>query len=623
VRRYNGGVPTRVLLLQSLLLAIVFTWPAALHPASVALGSSNGDGLKHVWNLWWMHRELWSGTWGLRTTLINFPAGIDLYPIEVSNGLLTAWLPLPPVLAANLLAMLHVALVGVCTGWLGWLVLEQRRGALAAGAIAQASAFTAFTLHAGVGELRQAWWVPLGLAFAVRAARESRLREFGQLGIIVAGATLACFYHGFFLATAVAVFAIAGSGLRLPLWRGWALAAGIVLAIVVPTMKVFSSTYGPASERPTVGFIAWMAAGLPKERHAVTSLTLLELVTPDGRLIGDPSVPFEAYLGGRYLGLLGLVLAAAGVYALRKRALPWLAIALVGVVLAFGNLTWWGGEGGIPLVMPMAVVNRALAYFAQPLNFPVRYLVITTTALAVLGGAATRYWWAALLAPLAIADVLVNDRVNFPRSTFHLQGADDVEAPAGAVAEITWMLKADPVAEGKVPLTLFDAGDRARSIVAQIYLDRPFETIPIERVDRWATDGIDWMAANAVARAARGTFLPRATMEDHLARLWRRGFRSVLITHDCVGRGDSGAIHRLDVILGEHVEGACLTLWPLRKPPLGAAPDADADAAYDAAVRGLPSSVSGAPVQDAGDPTRVGTGPREPPSPPQGRPLPR
>lgn len=599
-------MPTRLLLFPSLLLAVVLTWPAALHPASAAIGSPNGDGLKHVWNLWWMHHELLAGTWGLRTTLINFPTGIDLYPIEIANGLLTAWLPLPPVLVANLLAILHVVLIGVCTGWLGWLVTGERRGALAAGAAAQASAFTAFTLHAGVGELRQAWWIPLGLAFAVRARRDLVPADFLRLGLVVAGATLACFYHGFFLATAVGVYALATARLQRRLWAGWLGAAAVGLLIVVPTIKLFSSTYGKGDHAPTEGFFAWMAGGLPTDSFAVTSLRLLELITPDGTLAPSPQVPFEAYLGGRYLGAVALALAAVGAWSLGRRALPWLAIAVVGVVLAMGNLTWWGGEGGTALLMPLAVVNRALSYFAQPLNFPVRYLSITTVALAVLVGASTRYRWALFLLPLALVDVLVNDRVNFPRSSFALHGVADVAAPEGAVAEITWVLKAAAVSGDRVPVALFDAEDRSRSIAAQIHLDRAFQTVPIERVDHWTTDGIDWVAANAVARVAQGREVPREELDRHLALLWRRGFRSVLITHDCVGEGNLAAVARLNAVLGERREGDCLSLWPLAEPPPLADPEA-AERAYTVIPSNLDGGIAGPPVNhEVGAPHKGG-----------------
>lgn len=602
-------MPTRLLLFQSILLAVVLTWPAALHPTAAAVGSPNGDGLKHVWNLWWMRHELLEGTWGLRTTLINYPNGIDLYPIEFANGLLSAWLPLPPILVANLLAMLHVTLIGVCTGWLGWLVTGERRGMFAAGAAAQGSAFTAFTLHAGVGELRQAWWIPLGLALAVRARRDLARADFARLGLVVALATLACFYHGFFLATAVGVFALATARPERKLWFGWLGAAGLGLAIVVPTVKLFSSTYGKAEAESKGSFLAWMTAELPKDSFPVASLHLPELLTPDGTVAAAVGVPFEAYLGGRYIGVLGLLLAGLGVFAMGRRAIPWVAIALAGVVLAMGNLTWWGGEGGTPLLMPLAPVNRALEYFAQPLNFPVRYLSITSVALAVLvAAAAARFRWSLLALPLVLVDVQVNDPVAFPRSTLTLEGVADVVAPEGAVAEITWALKGRAAGEDRAPVALFDGADRGRSIAAQIHLDRAFETVPIERVDHWSTDGIDWIGANAVARVARGSAVPEDEIRVHLALLWRRGFRSVLVTHDCVSPGDLAAVARLDALLGKRIEGDCLSLWPLTEPPPLADPEA-AERAYRVSSSDLGGAVRGPPVTRPTDQVHKGGAP--------------
>jgi hypothetical protein len=617
VLRYPGDVPLRLLSIQSVCLALLCTWPAVLHPGSAVLGSPRGDALKHVWNLWWMHRELWSGEWGLHTSLVNFPNGVDLYPIEVANGLLTAWWPIPPVPAANLLAIVHVTLVGVCTGWLGWLVTEERRGALVAGAMAQASAFTAFTLHAGVGELRQAWWLPLGMAFALRAHRSRAIRHSVQLGVVLALATLACFYHGFFLATSVAVYALCVSRLDRQLWAGWAAAALAALAIVVPTVKLFTGTYGPADARPAGGFVAWMLGGFPKDSYPVTSLRLTELFTPDLTLGGDTSAPLEAYLGGRYLGLVALALTAVGVHALGRRALPFLAISAVGVVLAFGNVTWWGGEGGVPLLMPLAVLNRALGWFAQPLNFPVRYLAITTTAIAVLVGAAGRHRWALGLVPIAMVDIVVNDRVSFPRCTFPLEYSRTLVAPEGAVADLTTALEADAGLDQESPLSLFDAGQRKGNIIAQISLDRPMQTLPIERVDQWATDGLEWTSANALARVAFGSAVDAEEVQAHRWMMWQRGFRSVILTHDCNGKGQLDALARLDEILGEHLEGDCANLWVLTEPPEPADP-ARWEAAYTAAMARFPGNGSGPPrVTDgaglpAADP-EPGTGAASPP----------
>lgn len=517
-----------------------------------------------------MRHELWTGDWGLHTGLINFPNGIDLYPIEIANGLLTAWWPISPVVAANLLAVLHVALTGVCTALLSWRVSQSRIGAHVAGALAQGSAFTAFTLHAGVGELRQAWWIPLGLAAAVTARDSLQLRAFVGVGVTIAATTLACFYHGFFLATAVAVYALCTPARSRALWLGWAAAAGAALLLAGPVVALFATSYGHGGPDQGLGFAAWVRSGLPTDSFQVTSLQPHELILPDLSLTTDLGRPFEPYLGGRYVGVLALVLAALGLAAAPRRVWPWAVVVVTGIVLALGNTLWVAGHLVQPtVILPLAVLNKVLAFVAEPLNFPVRYMAISVTALAVLGGAAARWRPVLLLVPLVLVDVTANDPVPFPRSIFPLQGLDDVRAPPGAVAELTWATSQDAVLQPHDPVSLFDASHRVRSLAAQILLNRPFQTIAIERVDHWAFDGLMWTAATPLARSLAGTPMLAADLEASVFLMRERGFGSVLMTRVCGGPRDLVTEDRLTALLGPSRHGNCGDLWllPDRPPP--------------------------------------------------------
>jgi hypothetical protein len=355
------------------------------------------------------------------------------------------------------------------------------------------------------------------------------------------------------------------------LWVGWAVAATLSLLIVLPTVKVFAGSYGAGASRPDMSFFAWMSTALPTSSYPVDSLQLAQLFRPDLTPATDLSQHFEAYLGGRYLGPAALVLAVVGLAAAPRRAAPWAAIATTGVLLALGNALWWNDKLLDPVVvLPLAVINKALAWVAEPLNFPVRYLAITSTAFAVLGGLASRWRWTILLVPLALADVAYNDPVPFPRSTFALEGRDDLSAPPGAVAELSWAPRADTIAEKQDPLTIFDETLRKRSTAAQLFLDRPFQTIAIERVDHWAFDGIVWTAASPLARALAGTPVEPAYLRAGVALLRARGFGSVLLTHACGGERDLVSVHTLTDLLGPPQEGACADLWALPDLTYGA-----------------------------------------------------
>ena len=70
------------------ILAIVLTYPMILYPNYAALGSPRADGMKHLWTLWWMRSSVWEyGDFPYQTDLVNYPIGMDLYPIEPLNGL--------------------------------------------------------------------------------------------------------------------------------------------------------------------------------------------------------------------------------------------------------------------------------------------------------------------------------------------------------------------------------------------------------------------------------------------------------------------------------------------------------------------------------------------------------
>ncbi len=560
----------RLLLVQSILLAFLVTWPAAAHFTTQAVGCAHSDTPKHVWTLWWMRLELVEGVSGLRTNFVNFPEGMDLYPIEPLHGLIAWLVPLPAVALSNLLAVLNVFLVGVCTGWLGWLVSRRPVGALVAGAIAQTGSFVAFTLHVGVGELRQVWWIPLGLCVLVRARETRSWGWFLGLGLIMGAATLSCFYHGFFLALAVAVVALLTLRLDAKLLGGYFVAAVLCAVIVFPVVQAFAVSYAPDAHQAKPGFLAWMQARAPLETYPMSSLELSQIFEGRDREFQESQRQLYAYGGGRYLGWATLALAAVGVASAPRKALPWLSVGIVGIVLAMGTVLWWDGAVVQPrIVLPLAWLNRALAYVGEPLNFPVRFLALTTIAVAVLGALACRWRWSLVLVPLAVIEVNARSGAPWPRDMLSMADMVPVTAPPGAVADFTYIFHG---AETSVSHA-YDARDRARVLGAQISLDRAFQTTVIDRVELWGSSGYYWTVALPITKLLReGLTDPEATRQS--AWLLRdRGFGSILLTHPCDdrGAGQSAWAAQLDAQLGARQAGRCGQLWAL--PEVEAAPE--------------------------------------------------
>lgn len=522
-------------LLQSLALAVLLTWPVSAHLSASALGSPDGDGLKHVWNLWWMRQEFWDGTWGLATTWVGFPAGMDLYPIEPFNLIFAALVPIDPVTLSNLLALLHLTLLGWCACGLGWLLSGRLGGALATGALTQCSAFAAFTLHVGVGELRELWWLPLGFCCLLRAQEDGQRRWFFALGATLTLAMLSCFYIGFFLAIGVLTHALLTLRGKMSLLPRYAVTAVIAAVLTLVPFRYFAATYDPLDDRSVITFSEWTQSR-PRATYETAAVEPSQLLSWRNDERAGSSRQIMAYTGGRYLGLLTLVLAVLGVAAAPRKSAPWVGVALVAVVFSLGTVLLEGGEvvvfRGSRLVLPLAPLNQYLGFYAESINFPARFLALAAVALPAAAAAASRWRWTLVLVPLACLDMVQHDLVPWPRATFTLP---DVRA-----------LKRDHSEKGVLNITPFtylrtpDAAQllayknpegRAAAIAAQIAMQRRFDIVPIERMDVWASRGLLWALPLPMLRSLASA--SPSTAAEHREDLWLmrdRGFDKLLLT---------------------------------------------------------------------------------------------
>jgi hypothetical protein len=552
-----------VLLVQSLALSAVLMCPAPGGFGARAIGSEGGDIAKHLWTLWWMRKEAMSGEPGLLTRMINFPDGVELWPIDPLDGLLGLLVPLPPVGLANALAFLHLTLLGLAAGWLGRVASGSRLGGYVAGALAQGSAFAAFTLHVGVGELRQLWWLPLGLACMVRAHETTAWRWFIALGLAGAGATISSFYHGAFLGLATAAFLVLAPPRTPRALAGFALSLALAGAVVLPVARTFAGSYGPAaavSEAASETSVETSSEVRVDARGAAASID--DLYLPRAWARGRMDAVERAYTGGRYLGFVAIGLAVAGLAAAPRRALPWVGVAGVGVVFSLGSVPHVGGEplAGWSLPLPFALLDGVLARVAEPVNFPARFLAITMVALPVLAAFATRWRRVAWLVPIAIVEIQAADLVPWPRETFSLPSLRGLS--------------------GKGPMLdlgiLLDDSQASRTLdmAAQMTLSSPTQAVPIDRLDRWNVSGNHWARALPLTQAL-ATRTPTAnrvteTYRPDLALLRARGFERLLLTHpsDALDPQYDGL---LTALCGPPQRTTLATLWTL--PNVKVAPE--------------------------------------------------
>ncbi len=529
-----------------------------LSPNSAALGSQHADGMKHLWTLWWMRSSVWNyGDFPFHTDMVNYPTGMDLYPIEPLNGLfalLFPWMPL--IMLANLLVLVNLLLTGVIGSWFGRLLSESRIGGVVAGTLLQGSAVMAFFVHVGVGELHHLWWLPLGLGLQIKARQTMEWKWFLALSFSLVGAMLSCFYLGFFLSLSVLTWAIltGWAGLKTPKLVGkYIVAASLAIMIVIPVTKSFSSSY-KTGQVPDVSLMNYVTQnhGQPVTDPPAARLELSQLVTPRRKA---ESRELQAYGGGRYLGFLALGFALVGLFRNPKKAYPWIVVAGVGILFAFG--TYWTVNGveiknasGVRLVMPLFWLNRVLGYLAEPLNFPTRFLAMTAIAIAAMGSLAIKEKKFLPLVFLAVIEISWGSLTGYPWQSLVPRKASVLSAldtdEEGAVIDLSLAARSD-------------MENRFNALGTQIVHGRKLHAVPVERVEFFAREGQIFVQATKLFQDLKPFYENRggqlaSNYRNDLAILQDAGFKWIVVSYrNGAERMPQGIITALTEICGPAV----------------------------------------------------------------------
>jgi hypothetical protein len=576
------------LLLVSVLLSFLLTWPGLTHLNSEIIGSPDADGGKHFWTLWWMKHSLVDlHTIPHSTGLVNFPVGMSLYPIEPLNGIGVSLLFfLPLVLATNLIALVNLSLTGFFGGLLGRELTGSAKAGLVSGILLQSSATSLFTLHSGVGELQHLWWLPLCFLCWSRLRTRMRWRDSLYLGLALSGASLSCFYYGLFAGLGVSVLSLS------TLWAGkqspkllirYALAASLALAVVLPVSAKFASNFGEG-EAPRVGLMNYITNpnhGQPVTDPPSARLELAHLVQGAGR--ATASREDVAYGGGRFLGWPAVLFVVAALALRTRKTLPWILVGGTGIIFALGSYWVVGGEvamtaTGTRFEMPFLFLNRALGYLVEPVNFPVRFLALTACAFAVCGA-----WVAAssvkgkTLANAALVLALLNalsvqwgQMIPRPMPRFTppaYPALNELPSDFGPLLDLTQAMRADPET-------------RNASQSAQILHRQAVQSVPIERIEKFAEEGQIWVKALPLVRWFKGVDSGKATVQskdkqakESLALLVDRGFSGLLLLGPGANRDyHPDVFNAVKGVLGKPVvEDGRSAVWHLPDNPFSAA----------------------------------------------------
>lgn len=190
-------------------LAVIHTFPLALHLDTHLPGQSLGDNVSFVWNLWWMREALASSALDFFTNpLIEAPIGGEL--ILHTHTALSAFLgatvlaPLSVVAAQNILLIVSLALNGVSTYALSRLVSQSRGPSILAGALFLVTPPVTARLM-GHYNLVLVWPLACACAAYVWWWRAPSVRR----ALVLAGAAALIPYSDYYYAVFFAVFALA------------------------------------------------------------------------------------------------------------------------------------------------------------------------------------------------------------------------------------------------------------------------------------------------------------------------------------------------------------------------------------------------------------------------------
>jgi hypothetical protein len=392
-------------------LAVLLTWPAALHPVRDVPGADRTDLWDSLWSIWYVWIRLSAGELPYRVDgLLDHPDGGVLWVADPVNALLA--LPLVPLLgvaaAWTVLVIGHLTFAGIAAHRLGEAVSPTRPWAgWVAGVLYASAPMTLAHVRNGASEAVGMGWMAWAALRLLRLQQAPSWRNAALAALAVALTTVANWYAG------VGIFLLAGLvflGTRTRAgWLGLAAAGVLATTLVLPVAWL---ARGAATAEDNV-------VGIKTDREIATVRRTIGPADPEGYVHpGDFRSPDfrelsrygEEYIHCHYLGWVALVVAAASLRT-RQGTGVWWAGGLLAAALACGPvLAQKGGPvilpGNLAIPLPYFLVEQLPGFSSLSLLW--RLAQLTVLALAVLAGRAAggRAWLAGLVAVGALAETL-------------------------------------------------------------------------------------------------------------------------------------------------------------------------------------------------------------------------
>lgn len=429
-------------------LAVLLTWPAAIHPVRDVPGAERTDLWDGLWSLWFVWARVADGMLPYRVDgLLNHPDGGVLWVADPLNALLA--LPLVPLVgvaaAWTLLVIGHVTFAGVAAHRLAEAVSPDRpyAGWVAGVAYASAPMLLAHVRNGATEAVGLGWmaWAALRL---VRLKDAPTGKNAVIAGVALALCAVAHWYAGVGAFLLAALFSL-GARAR------FATLGAIVLgtALVLPVAGL--ARHAASAEDNVVGIKT--AKEVATVRRTIGPADPVGFVMP-----GDYRSPDfrelsrygEEYIHCHYLGWVVLLAALASLRHPRG-TLVWWAGALIAAALACGPVLAQKGSpvilpGNLAVPLPYFLLEKLPGFDALSLVW--RLAQLTVLGLAVLAGrgAGGSRIGAALVSAGILAEVLFVSPMAGQRETTDATMPAPIVAlagePAGAVMNF-------PVAGGR------------------------------------------------------------------------------------------------------------------------------------------------------------------------------
>ena len=392
-----------------LFATLLMTFPLALSWRT-ALPAGDGDLWQNYWNLWWWKQCLLEGMNPFQTPYLFFPNGTDL--IFHTHSPFNQVLSMPVNLlfgeaaAYNFCVVFALTVSGFATYLLVREITSDGRAAFLAGLV--------FAYFPNLVEQTQEHlnlftiqFIPLALFYLLRWGRSSRTVDALAFGACF-GLNALCGWHlGLKLAMIVTPVVVWIAWRNRRQWSGYArglgLAAALAVLIVLPAVSPMVASLAGGADYAT-------KPPVPRGIDASYLFTPSYANPLLGPLVESRYAARTYQAAGFvcYLGLVPVLLAALGTWRAPRRALGWLALFALAVILAIGVDPSWNNTRleadflpfgllrGIPLLENLRVANR--------------FMLVAGLGLAVLVGIGwqqlgnKRRWALPLAATLVLAE---------------------------------------------------------------------------------------------------------------------------------------------------------------------------------------------------------------------------